>query len=78
MIDDCDAYEDDDIHDALTTRTWRHSKLLLMSLSAGVAHTQNAGLDQSYAPTHIVGYAMDGVRANRSEITLTFITAFAR
>jgi hypothetical protein len=43
---------------------------LLMSLSPGVAHTQNAGLDQPYAPTHIVGYAMDGVRANRSEITL--------
>jgi hypothetical protein len=43
---------------------------LLMTLSPGVAHTQNAGLDQPYAPTHIVGYAMDGVRANRSEITL--------
>jgi hypothetical protein len=43
---------------------------LLMSLSPGVAHTQNPGLDQPYAPTHIVGYAMDGVRANRSEITL--------
>jgi len=43
---------------------------LLMSLSPGVAHTQNPGLDQPYAPTHIVGYAMDGVRANRSDITL--------
>jgi hypothetical protein len=43
---------------------------LLMTLSPGVAHTQNPGLDQPYAPTHIVGYAMDGVRANRSEITL--------
>ncbi len=43
---------------------------LLMSLSAGVAHTQNPGLDQPYAPTHIVGYSMDGVRANRSEITM--------
>jgi hypothetical protein len=43
---------------------------LLMTLSPGVAHTQNPGLDQPYAPTHIVGYAMDGVRANRSDITL--------
>lgn len=43
---------------------------LLMTLSPGVAHTQNVGLDQPYAPTHIVGYAMDGVRANRSDITL--------
>jgi hypothetical protein len=43
---------------------------LLITLSPGVAHTQNPGLDQPYAPTHIVGYAMDGVRANRSEITL--------
>jgi hypothetical protein len=43
---------------------------LLITLSPGVAHTQNVGLDQPYAPTHIVGYAMDGVRANRSDITL--------
>ena len=43
---------------------------LLITLSPGVAHTQNPGLDQPYAPTHIVGYAMDGVRANRSDITL--------
>lgn len=43
---------------------------LLMTLSPGVAYTQNPGLDQPYAPTHIVGYAIDGVRANRSEITI--------
>jgi hypothetical protein len=43
---------------------------LLMSLSPGVAHTQNPGLDRPFEPTHIVGYAMGGVRANRSEITL--------
>jgi hypothetical protein len=41
-----------------------------MSLSPGVAHTQNPGLDRPFEPTHIVGYAMGGVRANRSEITL--------
>lgn len=43
---------------------------LLMSLSPGVAFTQNPGLDRPFEPTHIVGYAMGGVRANRSEITL--------
>ncbi|MCI0724357.1 MAG: carboxypeptidase regulatory-like domain-containing protein, partial [Acidobacteria bacterium] len=43
---------------------------LLIGLSAGVSHTQSIDLTQPYAPTHIVGYAIDGVRANRSEITL--------
>ena len=43
---------------------------LLMTLSPGVVYTQNAGLDRPFEPTHIVGYSMDGVRANRSEITL--------
>lgn len=43
---------------------------LLMTLSTGVVHTQSAGLDRPFEPTHIVGYSMDGVRANRSEITL--------
>ncbi|MEB2361852.1 MAG: TonB-dependent receptor [Bryobacteraceae bacterium] len=43
---------------------------LLMTLSPGVSYTQNPGLDRPFEPTHIVGYAMGGVRANRSEITL--------
>jgi len=43
---------------------------LLMTLSPGLVHTQNPGLDEPFAPTHVVGYSMDGVRANRSEITL--------
>jgi hypothetical protein len=43
---------------------------LLMALSGGLVYTQNAGLDRPFEPTHIVGYSMDGVRANRSEITL--------
>ncbi len=43
---------------------------LLLTLSPGLVFTQNPGLDEPFAPTHIVGYAMDGVRANRSEITL--------
>ncbi len=43
---------------------------LLLTLSPGLVYTQNPGLDEPFAPTHIVGYSMDGVRANRSEITL--------
>lgn len=43
---------------------------LLMQLSAGVVYTQNAGLDRPFEMTHIVGYSMDGVRANKSEITM--------
>lgn len=43
---------------------------LLMTLSPGLVYTQNPGLDEPFAPTHVVGYSMDGVRANRSEITL--------
>jgi hypothetical protein len=42
----------------------------LMTLSAGLVYTQNPGLDEPFAPTHIVGYSMDGVRTNRSEITV--------
>lgn len=43
---------------------------LLMALSPGVSYTQNPGLDRPFEPTHIVGYSIGGVRANRSEITL--------
>lgn len=43
---------------------------LLMTLSPGVSYTQNPGLDRPFEPTHIVGYSIGGVRANRSEITL--------
>jgi hypothetical protein len=43
---------------------------LLMQLSAGVVYTQNPGLDRPFELTHIVGYSMDGVRANRNEITM--------
>ena len=43
---------------------------LLITLSPGVVHTQNPGLDRPFEPTHIIGYSMDGVRANRSEVTL--------
>ncbi len=43
---------------------------LLMTLSPGVVYTQNAGLDRPFEPTHIVGYSMEGVRSNLSEVTL--------
>jgi hypothetical protein len=43
---------------------------LLMALTPGVVYTQNPGLDRPFEPTYIVGYSMEGVRSNLSEITL--------
>src|SRR5260370_16463018 len=43
---------------------------LLMALSPGLVYTQNPGLDEPFAPIHIVGYSMDRLRANLREITL--------
>ncbi len=42
----------------------------LIGLAAGVAFTRDARLDRPFEPTHIVGYAMDGTRANRSDVTI--------
>ncbi len=42
----------------------------LIELANGVAFAGNPSLDRPFEPTHIVGYAMGGVRSNRSEITL--------
>ncbi len=42
----------------------------LIALTAGVAFTRDPRLDRPFEPTHIVGYAMDGTRANRSDVTL--------
>lgn len=42
----------------------------LIGLAAGVSFTRNARLDRPFEPTHIVGYAMDGTRANRSDVTI--------
>ena len=42
----------------------------LISLAAGVSFTRNPRLDRPFEPTHIVGYTMDGTRANRSDVTI--------
>lgn len=42
----------------------------LMGLAAGVSFNRDPRLDRPFEPTHIVGYSMDGTRANRSDITL--------
>jgi hypothetical protein len=42
----------------------------LIGLAAGVAFTRDGRLDRPFEPTHIVGFAMDGTRANRSDVTL--------
>ena len=49
----------------------------LISLATGVAFTRDPRLDRPFEPTHIVGYAMDGTRANRSDVTLDGVTATA-
>ncbi|MEQ1646058.1 MAG: carboxypeptidase-like regulatory domain-containing protein, partial [Pyrinomonadaceae bacterium] len=42
----------------------------LIGLSGGVAYTGSARLDRPFEPTHIVGYAIDGTRGNRSDLTI--------
>jgi len=42
----------------------------LIGLAPGLAHTGAQRLDRPYEPTHIVGYAMDGTRANRSDLLI--------
>jgi hypothetical protein len=42
----------------------------LIGLSAGVSFTRDQRLDRPFEPTHIVGYTVDGTRANRSDLTI--------
>jgi len=42
----------------------------LIALAPGVTFARDARLDRPFEPTHIVGYAMGGTRANRSDVTL--------
>lgn len=42
----------------------------LIGLAAGVTFSRDARLDRPFEPTHIVGYSVDGTRANRSDITI--------
>jgi hypothetical protein len=42
----------------------------LIGLSTGVAFTGDPRLDRPFEPTHIVGYAIDGVRGNRMDLLI--------
>jgi hypothetical protein len=42
----------------------------LIGLAAGVSFTRDPRLDRPFEPTHIVGYSVDGTRANRSDVTI--------
>ncbi|MBK7930925.1 MAG: carboxypeptidase regulatory-like domain-containing protein [Bryobacterales bacterium] len=42
----------------------------LIGLASGVSFTRDPRLDRPFEPTHIVGYSMDGTKANRSDVTI--------
>lgn len=42
----------------------------LIGLAAGVSFSRDPRLDRPFEPTHIVGYSIDGTRANRSDVTI--------
>lgn len=44
--------------------------MFLIGLASGVSFNRDMRLDRPFEPTHIVGYSMDGTRANRSDVTL--------
>jgi Carboxypeptidase regulatory-like domain/TonB dependent receptor len=49
----------------------------LIGLATGVTYTGSARLDRPFEPTHIVGYAMDGTRGNRSDLTIDGVPSTA-
>ncbi|HKP87532.1 MAG TPA: TonB-dependent receptor, partial [Blastocatellia bacterium] len=49
----------------------------LIALSPGVSFARDPRLDRPFEPTHIVGYAMDGTRANRSDLTIDGVPSTA-
>jgi hypothetical protein len=42
----------------------------LIGLAPGVSYTRDPKLDRPFEPTHIVGYAINGTLANRSDVTI--------
>ena len=42
----------------------------LVGLSPGVAYTGSTRLDRPFEPTHIIGYAINGTRGNRSDLLI--------
>src|SRR5688500_11997705 len=49
----------------------------LIGLAPGVSYTGSGRLDRPFEPTHIVGYAMDGTRGNRSDLTIDGVPSTA-
>ena len=49
----------------------------LIGLSAGVASTGDPRLDRPFEPTHIVGFAVNGVRGNRMDLTIDGVASTA-
>ena len=49
----------------------------LIGLASGVSYTGSVRLDRPFEPTHIVGYAMDGTRGNRSDLTIDGVPSTA-
>jgi hypothetical protein len=42
----------------------------IIGLGSGVSFSRDQRLDRPFEPTHIVGYSIDGTRANRSDLTI--------
>ena len=42
----------------------------IMGLAPGLSHTGDQRLDRPFEPTHIIGYAFDGTRGNRSDLLI--------
>lgn len=49
----------------------------LIALSPGAAFARDPRLDRPFEPTHIVGFAIDGTRANRSDLTIDGVPSTA-
>jgi hypothetical protein len=49
----------------------------IIGLATGVAHTGDQRLDRPFEPTHIIGYAMDGTRSNRSDLLIDGVPSTA-
>ncbi len=49
----------------------------LIGLGAGVAATGDPRLDRPFEPTHIVGFAINGVRGNRMDLTIDGVASTA-
>lgn len=50
----------------------------LIALSPGVSFSRDPRLDRPFEPTHIVGFTIDGTRANRSDLTIDGVPSTAR